>query len=265
MFSASFFFSAKYMQKAMAGMRGLWYTIIIINCSNTAVKERTVTVGRLKRFCSIILVILIPVLILTLSINVVFRVPDAYLFHFNDSQSVDQLYVSLTNSEMADAISSFMNKFYPYPEEFQVEEDTGYDWIGIFDSRDSYNMLVLKRALDISGIFCIVSLILTAAIHVLLIREGEKKALRNSFRVGAAISLVLIGVQAFVVSAGYVRDGLLRLLGTRTPAEGSNLEIILGDDFWGVVVVFLTGISLVVFGVCTYVNHRLTRPPRIFF
>jgi len=221
--------------------------------------------GRLKRFCSVILVILIPVLIITLSINVVFRLPDAYLFHFNDSQSVDRLYVNLSSSEMADAISSFMNQFHPYPEEFQVEENTGYDMIGIFDSRDSYNMLVLKRALDISGIFCIVSLLLVAAIHIFFIREEEKKLLRNSFRVGAAVSLALIGVEAFVFSAEHVREGLLRLLGTRTPAEDSNLQMTLGEEFWSIMVVFLTVISLVVFGICTYANHRLTRPPRIFF
>jgi len=82
--------------------------------------------GRLKRFCSVILVILIPVLIITLSINVVFRLPDAYLCHFNDSQSVDRLYVNLSSSEMADAISSFMNQFHPYPEEFQSMDADGY-------------------------------------------------------------------------------------------------------------------------------------------
>lgn len=221
--------------------------------------------GRLKRFCSIILVILIPVLIVTLSLNMVFRLPDAYLFHFNDSQCVDKLYVSLNNSEMADAISGFMNTFFPYPEEFQVQEDTGYDWIGIFDSRDSYNMLVLKRALDISGLICLVSAILTGAIYVLLIREQEKKLLRKSFNAGGAASLLLIGAEMFVMSADNVRSNFLRMLGQRSPAADSNLEILMGEGFWGVMLVFLLLVTLVVFGIAVYVSYRVTRPPRIFF
>lgn len=221
--------------------------------------------GRLKRISSIILVILIPLLILTLSQNIIFRTPDAYLFHFNDSQCVDRLYVSLTNSDMADALASFMNTFFPYPEEFQVEDNTGYDWIGIFDSRDSYNMLILKRAVDISGIICIVSLILIVAIYAVMIRDQEKKTLRNSFMVGAVFSLILTVVQTVVFSAAGLRDSLFRLIGMRTPAEDSNLEIIMGDDFWGIMSVFLTGITVIVFGVVFYIHYRLTRPPRLFY
>ena len=220
---------------------------------------------RFRRICSIIVVILIPVLIVTLSLNVVFRIPDAYLFHFNDSQCVDKLYVSLSNADMADAISGFMNTFHPYPEEFQVEENTGYDWIGIFDSRDSYNMLVLKRALDISGLACLVSLILTAAIYALFIREQEKKALRRSFNLGGALSIVLISVEMFLFSAENVRSNFLRMLGQRPPAADSNLELLMGEGFWGVILVFLLVVSMVVFGVTAYISYRLTRPPRIFF
>ena len=90
--------------------------------------------GRFKYICSIVLIISVPIMLITLSLNIVFRLPDGYLFYFNDSQVLDKLYTSLTNSEMASAIAEFMNKI--NPSEFQVEEFTGYDKLGIFDAGD---------------------------------------------------------------------------------------------------------------------------------
>lgn len=222
-----------------------------------------ITVSRFKMICSVVLVISVVMVTVCLGQSVIFRTPDAYQFYFNDSQCVDRLYTSLTSSEMADEIASFMNSF--RPEEFQVNDNTGYDELPIFDSRDSYNMVVLKKTVDISGIFCVVGLILMVAVYIWFLREDEKKLLRRAHLIGAGISLAVIAVQAAVMSAPGLRTSWYRLWGMRAAAADSRLAMIMGDAFWSSFTVFLTGMCLIILLVLTYINYRITRPPRIFF
>lgn len=222
-----------------------------------------ITVSRFKMICSVVLVISVVMVTVCLGQSVIFRTPDAYQFYFNDSQCVDRLYTSLTSSEMADEIASFMNSF--RPEEFQVNDNTGYDELPIFDSRDSYNMMVLKKTVDISGIFCVVGLILMVAVYIWFLREDEKKLLRRAHLIGAGISLAVIAVQAAVMSAPGLRTSWYRLWGMRAAAADSRLAMIMGDAFWSSFTVFLTGMCLIILLVLTYINYRITRPPRIFF
>lgn len=222
-----------------------------------------ITVSRFKMICSVVLVISVVMVTVCLGQSVIFRTPDAYQFYFNDSQCVDRLYTSLTSSEMADEIASFMNSF--RPEEFQVNDNTGYDELPIFDSRDSYNMMVLKKTVDISGIFCVVGLILMVAVYIWFLQEDEKKLLRRAHLIGAGISLAVIAVQAAVMSAPGLRTSWYRLWGMRAAAADSRLAMIMGDAFWSSFTVFLTGMCLIILLVLTYINYRITRPPRIFF
>ena len=222
-----------------------------------------ITVSRFKMICSVVLVISVVMVTVCLGQSVIFRTPDAYQFYFNDSQCVDRLYTSLTSSEMADEIASFMNSF--RPEEFQVNDNTGYDELPIFDSRDSYNMMVLKKTVDISGIICVVGLILMVAVYIWFLREDEKKLLRRAHLIGAGISLAVIAVQAAVMSAPGLRTSWYRLWGMRAAAADSRLAMIMGDAFWSSFTVFLTGMCLIILLVLTYINYRITRPPRIFF
>lgn len=219
--------------------------------------------SRFKTICSVVLVFCIVIVTVTLGQSILLRTPDVYQFHFNDSQSVDQLYTSLTSAEMADEIAGFMNSF--RPEEFQVHDFTGYDELPIFDSRDSYNMMVLKKMVDISGIFCLVGLILMISIYIWFVRDDEKKLLRRAFRLGAAFSAALIVLQAVVLSAKSLRDSYFRLWGMRSFAADSKLEMILGDEFWGIFTVFVTVVSFIILLVLAYLNYRITRPPRIFY
>lgn len=219
--------------------------------------------SRFKMICSIVLVFSVVMVTVCLGQSVIFRTPDAYQFYFNDSRCVDRLYTSLTSSQMAEEIASFMNTF--HPEEFQVNDNTGYDELPIFDSRDSYNMMVLKKMVDISGVFALVGLVLMVSVYILLLREDEKKLLRKAHMIGSGISLAVIAVQTAVMSVPGIRDGWFRLWGMRTPAADSRLELIMGDAFWSSFTVFLTGFSVILLLILVYMNYRITRPPRIFF
>ena len=89
--------------------------------------------------------------------------------------------------------------------------------------------------------------------------------LRTSFVIGAVIAGILTIVQAIVLPAASLREWLFTVIGVRPFYEDSALSMILTDDFWSMITVFLTGISFIIMGIVTYIQYRLTRPPRIFY
>ncbi len=222
-----------------------------------------IAVSRFKIMCTVLLVISVVIVSICLGPNIVLRTTDVYQFHFNDSQCVDRLYTSMTSSQMADEIASFMNSF--RPDEFQVHDNTGYDELPIFDSRDSYNMLVLKKIMDCSAIVGIIGLIIMISLYVWFVKEDEKKLLRNAHLVGSGIGLVGILIQSAVIYVPQMRGAYFRLWGMRTPAADSKLQMIMGDEFWSCSAFFLAAISVILLLVLIYINYRITRPPRIFF
>lgn len=212
---------------------------------------------------SILAVLAVTVFLVTLSQSLVIRTSAAYGFYFNDSSAVSKLYVNFTNSEFADEIAGFMNSW--KPEEFQIYEDTGYDLQGIFDADESYNMMQVKKWVDISLILCMVSGILTAAIYWYMIKEDEKKMLRRGFRFAASLggAISVAEVAALLSNRGrHLISGAMNLI--QLP-EDSKLLIVLGPEFMSTAVIFLIIVSAAVFGVAIYANYRLTKPPRIFY
>lgn len=220
----------------------------------------------MKKFnmaCSVVAVITIALFLVTLSQNMTVRTTEVYSFYFNDSQAVSRLYTELSSTEIADGIADFMNSW--RPEEFQIYEDTGYDLQGIFDEAEGYNMMCVKRCVDISTALGLAALLLTAAIYWHLIRCDEKKKLRNSFRIALVIST---GVSIAEFIALRSESGRAWLAGTLKLAEleeNSALMTILGPDFISMAAVFFAILAVIVLAIFTYINYRLTRPDRIFY
>lgn len=220
----------------------------------------------MKKFnsaCSMVAVIMIAVFLITLSQNLVVRSSEVYSFYFNDSQAVSYVYTDLSENEIADGIADFMNAW--RPDEFQIYEDTGYDLQGIFDEDEGYNMMRVKRGVDMSAVLCIVSLILTAAIYFYLIRCEEKKKLRNAFRAALAISAVISAAEIVILVTNAGRAWLAEVFQLKTLGEDSVLMTLLGANFLSMAAIFFALISAVVLGASTYLNYRLTKPPRIFY
>lgn len=220
----------------------------------------------MKKFnmaCSVVAVITIALFLVTLSQNMTVRTTEVYSFYFNDSQAVSRLYTELSSTEIADGIADFMNSW--KPEEFQIYEDTGYDLQGIFDEDEGYNMMCVKRCVDISTALGLAALLLTLAIYWHLIRCDEKKKLRNSFRVALVISTGVSIAEFALLRSESGRAWLAEMLKLTELDENSALMTILGPDFISMAAVFFAILAVIVLAIFTYINYRLTRPDRIFY
>lgn len=214
-------------------------------------------------FCSLIIVFTMTLAIITLGQNIAVRTTGAYTFYFNDTRVVDIVFNEYTNSEVSDQISGFMNSW--RPDKFQIYEDTGYDLEGIFDGKDSHNMLAFKKAADISLVLCIVSLIITVAIYVHFLKNDFKMVLRKRIKVTGGLVALLLAAEVFLLKTKTGIGFLMSVGGLEKLAETSALKTLLGGEFLSMAGNFLLGYTLIAYFVTLYVTLVLTKPPRIFF
>lgn len=216
-----------------------------------------------NRICSILVIFTAAAAILTASQNLLFRSAEVYGFYFNDSSTVSRVYTELTSSEMADKIAGFMNSW--RPDKFEILEDTGYDMENVFDEEEGVNMMAAKRALDISGIICIISLILTVSIYVYFLRNKKKKVLADMFKVSMVLVLAGIVSETALMATNSGRIRAMEILGMIDLGKDSQITILLGADFFNMAAIFLIALTVIATGVCAYINYVLTKPPRIFY
>ncbi len=214
-------------------------------------------------FCSLVVILTMTVCIVTFAQNITLRTSAAYTFYFNDTYVVSNVSSEYVNSEMSGMIADFFNSW--SPDEFQIYEDTGYDIEGLFDEKDSQNMLLIKRALDISFILGIVSLIITVAIYRYFLKNDYKPVLRNRYKISAVLVIATLVAEMILLNTQKGMAMISNTLGLVKLEADSNLLTLLGGDFIGLADNFLFGFTLVIFLAVTYLVHVLTKPPKIFF
>lgn len=214
-------------------------------------------------FCSLIVIFTMTIAIVALAQNITVRTTATYTYYFNDTYVVSDVSGEYVNSEMSGMIADFFNSW--NPDEFQIYEDTGYDIEGIFDERDSHNMLAIKRALDISFVLGLVSIIITVAIYRYFLKNDYKPVLRNRYKISAVLVTVILIAEMVLLNTKKGMAIIFDTLGLVKLEADSNLMTLLGGDFIGLADNFLFGITLIVFIAVTYIVHVLTKAPKIFF
>lgn len=215
--------------------------------------------------CSIILAVTLPLMILILTSNLILRVSETYVYHFNDSQVMDEIPYNVKGSQMADGISSYWSSF--DGESFQVYEKNGTYRDPVFSKEEQKIMRKAKNILNIelaAGILC---LIVTTVIYVYLWKSKFLEALRKRYYTGAGLTAVLLVVQAVCWHLkGFRLWAYNFFIGLPLTEESSaTLMTILGDPFYKTYVLFATVFGAAVLALLTYINYHLTKPARIFY
>lgn len=214
--------------------------------------------------CSILLAILLPLMIVILSSNLILRVSEPYVYHFNDSQIINEVPYNVTGSEMAGAISKYWSS--PNSKAFQVYEDNGAYKDPIIEEDEQQVMEEAKIIINVELAFGLIALVLVIAIYIYLWRGGFKEALRNRFYAGAGLTLALLIAQAVCWSVKPFRLWIYNtLIGVRLGKESLTIQLVLGDPFFKTYVLFATIAGIAILAVLTYVNHQITKPTRIFY
>ena len=208
-------------------------------------------------FCSLILVLSTTIMIVTLGQNLVLRTTAGYTFYFNDTRVVSKISGNYTNSEMSQEIVSFMNSWRP--------DDTGYDLEGIFDDKDSDNMLAVKKTADISFVLFLVSAVITVAIYVYFLKNDFKLVLRKRLIFTSIFTALLFAAEIIMPKTKAGLSFLMSFAGLSSLASDSALKTILGGGFMDTAGNFLLIYTAVAYVAVLYATLALTKPPRIFY
>lgn len=214
--------------------------------------------------CSMILAVLLPLMIVILTSNLILRVSETYVFHFNDSQVVTEIPYNVTERDMASGISSYWSSF--SGEAFQVYEDNGVYQDPIFDETEQRIMVRIKAVLNIELAFGLFCLAIALAVYIYLWKNGFRETLRNRYRAGAVLTvLLLIGQGICWYSKGFRLWIYNFLVGIELPKESTTLLTVLGDPFFKTYVLFASIFGAAILALLTYINYHLTKPERIFY
>ncbi len=214
--------------------------------------------------CSMILAVLMPLMIVILTSNLVLRVSEVYVFHFNDSQVVREIPYNVSERDMAEGIASYWSSF--SGEAFQVNEDNGVYQDPVFDQTEQRIMWRVKTVLNIAlavGLFCFA---IVLAVYIYLWKNGFRDALRNRYRVGAVLTAALLVGQGICwYSKGFRLWAYRFFVGIELPKESTTLLTVLGDPFFKTYILFASIFGAAVLALLTYINYHLTKPERIFY
>ena len=214
-------------------------------------------------FCSIILVVTLPLMIVILSSNLILRVSSTYVFHFNDSQVISEVPYNVEGNEFAEAIASYWSSFGDEP--FQVYEDNGMFKDEVFEKDEQLAMEKAKYALNIELAAGVLLLVVSTAIYTYLLKSGFGLALRNRFKVSIGVTIVLLIAQIVCWFTKGFRLWLYdTLIGVKLHKD-SVLALILGDPSYTTYMLFATIFGAAMLAILTYVHNSVTRPDRIFY
>lgn len=147
---------------------------------------------KLNYIWCVLLAIALPVMIMLLSSNIVLRVSETYVYHFNDSQAVDRLYTDVTGSQFAKEITSYFNSF--GSKDFQVYEKNGRFKDAFFNKADILAMKKARKDLNLSLGLAVINGVIGIGSFVYLYRKRFIKPLKISSYTSVGISIGYIVV-----------------------------------------------------------------------
>ncbi len=218
---------------------------------------------KLNYFLSILLVIFMSFTIMFLSSNLVLRTSAMYSFHFNDSEVMYDIPYNVTGSDMSKEIASYWWSLDSEP--FQVYEDNRIFKDPIFEKTEQEAMGKAKIFINlelVAGVLCLVGFL---GIYIYMLRKNFKEALRNRFRCGMIITLMLlVGRIVFLCIKSCRLWAYKTFIGVEL-SKNSTLSIILGDPLFKTYLIFGSIIGVALLAVMAYVHFNLTKPERIFY
>lgn len=218
---------------------------------------------RIKVICYVLLAIAFPLTVIILSGNVALRVPETYVFYFNDSQAADRVSSQITAANFGDEIAGYFNSLHDGG--FQVYEDNGPYSDPLFTD-DEVLVMAQARKLMMSGV--VVSLAGLACVivcYTVLRRRTEKRRLRTFGCIIVPVTAVLDALLCHALTRPDFRAALYRSFIGIGLGKDSSLRRLLGSPFQNTFMMFAGIIAAVLLLLALYAVIRSTREERMFY
>lgn len=218
---------------------------------------------RLSFVFYIILVLSISFFNVIFSYNVILRVPETYIYHFNDSQATYNISANITGGDIADEIASYFNS--PFIKEFQIYEKNGNFKDPIFEKKETEIMKKSKKILGVSAFAGIVLFVVSILTYIYLMKNTSKSKLRKTGYAAIGISALLQIISVVCLNIDAIRKSIYGTVIGISTGKDSLLNLLIGSPFEATVSIFSSIITGIFIGIFVYIHYKITKEEHIFY
>lgn len=211
-------------------------------------------------FC--IIAICIPTVTILSGFNIVFRMPDFYVYEFNKNQTTDKVDLGITDDELGRFFSDYMmgkekdlNLFAEYRDREQ----------SVFSTVEKINMENARKQLNDSLFFLGGALVLGALSCGAFLTKKKKYELRGAFKAGIFVETVALVACSFALYFNQPRAFLYHKIFTNSFGADDVLPQMLTKEFAQLSAAAASAVSIVLLVILASVVWKLTKPRRMFY
>jgi hypothetical protein len=209
----------------------------------------------------ILLTVFMPIMIITIALNVTMRLPDSYDFNMSSSEILDTMTTQIDQQTLSNLFGDYMQH---RTDVFQMKQNTSYNPQNVFNAADQKFMYNIRHSLDMTAAIAILAVIITGLAMFFLIRWRKHEIHMKAFKRGAVIFFILTALNTAVKLITPLFDKLIDPIRGTGFVEGDPLITILSAGFTKTETMFELLISCVFLGVLAYVTWQVAGPKRLF-
>lgn len=216
----------------------------------------------LNRIIFFIIAISIPVICILSAVNIVFRLPDLYVYEFNKNQIADEIDLGMKDEELGKFFSDFMmgemDDFDLFTEYRDREQD-------VFGTMEQINMENARRLLNDTVYILGAAFVLAAAGCGIYLAKKRKYELRSAYK-GAILVYTILTVTIFIAfHIGQSKEFMYHRIFINQFGTDDVLPLMLTEQFAQMSLIAAAAISLIILVIFASIIWRLTKPRRMFW
>ena len=214
------------------------------------------------RVLLIVIAVCVPVVSLLSALNIVFRLPDLYIYQFNNNQITSQVDLGITDEELGRFFSDFMKG---EKDEFDLFTEYRDREQAVFGTSEKINMENARKLLNHS-LYILGGAALLLIISYGVFLAGKKKyELRGAYKAGILVFIILILLFYSLLYFEQARSGLFDLIFINSFGADDVLPLMLTGQFEVIALTVISTAGLVLLVILASVTWRLTKPRRMFW
>lgn len=209
-----------------------------------------------------VIAVCIPVVCIFGAANIVYRMPDLYVYEFNKNQIADEISLGIKDDELGQFFSDFMSgkeKDFDLFAEYRDREQS------VFGTVEQINMENARKLLDRTLYILICAAALALASTGVYLLKKKKYELRTAYKGGIIAYSVLIILILITFSFGQVKSFLNRSVFPNHFGADDVLPQMLTEKFAQMSLIAIAVVSLVILIILVSAVWRVTKPRRMFW
>lgn len=214
------------------------------------------------RILIILIAIFIPFFSVLTACNIVFRVPDLYVYEFTSQEVAGEVDLGISDDELGHFFSDFMKGKEADFDLFSEYRDREQN---VFSTNEQINMenarKILNWILFIDGGIAFIILVC----YFLFLWKKRKYELRIAFKAGTAVFVALQAFLHITFNITSVRTFLYQWIFINPFGADDVLPLILQERFARLSMFVNSAVALVIMIILASITWRLTKPRRMFW